>query len=982
MTDWTGKEGTTVQLAEHLVGRDLELDSLADALGNLADGHPAALAITGEPGIGKTRLLAELAARADTHACLVLTGSGSELEHELPFGVFVGALDEYVSALDPRRLELLDEHVRAELAQVFPSLSAYSGTRAPVLQDERYRIHRAVRELLERLASTKPLVLILDDLHWADSGSLELLGALLHRPPAGAVLLALAARPRQISAKFAAAVERAHRSGTLVRLELDALTPEEAFELVGAASTSVFEESGGNPLYLEQLARSLTRTSGTAAVGPTVSVAGIEVPAAVAAALGEELALLSDDVRRVLQGAAVAGDPFEPDLAAAAAGVPEPAVIDALDELLHADLIRPTDVPRRFGFRHPLVRRAVYEATPGGWRLAAHERSAEALAARGAPAAARAHHVEQAGRHGDEAAIAVLHEAGDALAQSSPAGAARWFAAALRLLPASAATTERVALLTSLAGSLAATGQFEGARSALLESLELVPDDDVALRVRLTVSCAGVEQLLGRHAEACERMERTLEALDDPRSPEAVGLMISLALDSMFRPTHGGWRHWLDQALMLAVELENRPLEAAAAAVHSFLCTFESEIAEGHVYRVRAVSLVDAISDDELAARLDGLAMLVAAEAYLERFDDAVAHGDRALAIARATGQGALLPTLVPARWTALWMLGRLAEGAEVLDGAIEAARLSGNNQTLVLLIMNRALTATLQGDLEAALAHATESWELAQGLEGTIAHIWAGFALSNAHLENGDPARAAELLLGAAGGEELELIPGVWRALALEWLTQCWLALGEVDKATRTVAAARVVADGNPLRLGTAWADRALAAVALHNGDSAVAVEAGLRSAEIADEVGAGLEAALARAIAGRALAAAGERDRAAEVLERAVVAFDAHGALRHRDAAERELRKLGRRVQRTARGTAQGDGLASLTERELQVARLVTDRKTNAEIAAELFLSSKTVETHLRHIFGKLGVSSRVQVARVVESAANRDSAGPSAA
>ena len=131
----------------------------------------------------------------------------------------------------------------------------------------------------------------------------------------------------------------------------------------------------------------------------------------------------------------MAGDPFEPELAATAAGTSEAAAIEAVDELLRLDLVRETDVPRRFRFRHPLVRRAVYEATPGGWRLGAHERCAEALAARGASAAARAHHVERSAREGDVGAVAVLREAGEAAVRLAPASAAHWFAAALRLLP-------------------------------------------------------------------------------------------------------------------------------------------------------------------------------------------------------------------------------------------------------------------------------------------------------------------------------------------------------------------------------------------------------------------------------------------------------------------------------------------------------------------------------------------------------------------
>lgn len=177
--------------------------------------------------------------------------------------------------------------------------------------------------------------------------------------------------------------------------------------------------------------------------------------------------------RRVLEGAAVAGDPFEPELAAAAAAIAEDLAISAVDELLQLDLIRPADVPRRFRFRHPLVRRAVYEAVPGGWRLGAHQRCAEALAARGAAPAARAHHIERSAREGDLAAVAVLREAGEAAARLAPASAARWFADALRLLPHTAPSEERVALLLARAGSLAATDRFAESRADLLDCVEI-----------------------------------------------------------------------------------------------------------------------------------------------------------------------------------------------------------------------------------------------------------------------------------------------------------------------------------------------------------------------------------------------------------------------------------------------------------------------------------------------------------------------------
>ena len=167
---------------------------------------------------------------------------------------------------------------------------------------------------------------------------------------------------------------------------------------------------------------------------------------------------------------------------------------------------------------------------------------------------------------------------------------------------------------------------------------------------------------------------------------------------------------------------------------------------------------------------------------------------------------------------------------------------------------------------------------------------------------------------------------------------------------------------------------------MALYSGDTARATERALASADAAQEVGAPIEAALSRTLAGRALAQAGQSDRAVAELQRAAGAFDACGALRYRQSAERELGKLGHRPHRRTRpGRTGGAGIESLTERELQVARLVVDRKTNAQIAAELFLSQKTVETHLRNSFSKVGVTTRVALARAVERADRTGSARP---
>jgi ATP/maltotriose-dependent transcriptional regulator MalT len=958
----------------HFVGRADELGSLERILDELDRGCPGAIEVAGEPGIGKTRLLREVAARAGARGHLVLSGAASEFEHDLPFSVFVDALDEYVAGLEPDWLAVLDDAVQAELAHVFPSLSALAGGQQVAPQHERYRSHRAVRALLEHLARTLPLVLVLDDFHWADSASVELLGALLRRQPAAAVLTAVALRPRQTPERLAITLERAHRSAAVTRVDLGALTPDEARQLLGerfdvARAALLYQDSGGNPFYLEQLARSPARAPQFTSA-PEISLTGLDVPAAVAASLAEEFTLLSDTGRLVLQGAAVAGDPFEPELAAAAAATSEAAGMQAVDELLGLDLIRTTDVPRRFRFRHPLVRRAVYEATAGGWRLGAHERCSEALAARGASAAARAHHVERSARQGDLAAVAVLREAGVATARLAPESAAWWFGGALRLLPQTAPAEDRVELLLARSWALAAAGRFTDSHEAALQAAALVPGQPSPLNTTVATACASVERFLGRYEHAHARLVRALRLLSEPASAERVELLIELTLNEFYRSRFEAMRDWAAPAVSAAKEVGDAALLAAAAVMPAFADAMTGPTQTARSRHDQAAALVDELSDDELSLRPDAAGWLAIAEVYLDLYAEADAHASRALALARASGQGDPLHRLYPVLPRVWYVRGKLAEAAELLDGAIEAGRLVGSPPALAGNLFNRSVVALAAGDLDIALATAEESVQLTRDLDEGFVTAWAAARLAGVLLEAGQPEHAIELLLGRAGGEELTLIPGGWRAYCLELLTRCWLALDRPDEAGRAAALAEVLATAVQLPLAATWAGRAAAAVALDAGDAAPAAERALASADAADTAGAPLEAALSRTIAGRALAATGEKDHAVAELQRAAAALDACGALRYRQSAERELRKLGHHIHRRTRpGTTGRAGVESLTGRELQVAWLVVDRKTNPQIAAELFLSQKTVETHLRNIFHKMDVTTRAALARAVE-------------
>jgi DNA-binding CsgD family transcriptional regulator len=599
-----------------------------------------------------------------------------------------------------------------------------------------------------------------------------------------------------------------------------------------------------------------------------------------------------------------------------------------------------------------------------------HERAAAALAAQGAPAVSRAHHVAQSARQGDSAAAQLLREAGLEVSQRAPTSAAVWLKAAARILPSSTPTGERLELLAALAGVYAATGRLEDSRTVLLSAASLTAPEDVSTRVQLISVCAKIELLLGRRDQAQARLLEALDEVSESNPELGARLMVELASSAFHGADFDGIRDWASRALDIARNHEDRGLTVGALSRLALAEASGGPVSEAQTRCSEAVRLVDAMPDEELAGELDALADLCGAEYQLQRFLQVEPHARRGLALARASGRGDLFPWLSLVLSGVLFSTGRLVAATEMIDGLVEAARLSDNTVGLASALVNSAAVSLMTGDLDGALEAAQEAVALTRGMTPSVVAAWAGGFLGAALLETGQPERAAATLIATGGGDDLPLIPGAFRVSFLEILTRAWLAGGHRAEAERTVDMAEQLARRFDLDISTAGAALARAAVALDAGDARRAAASSLGAAKHADAVGGRVVAGLSRLLAGRALAALGRTEKAVAELEQAASVLEQCGARRHVAEAERELRRLGLPVHhRSPRGRPEGVGVASLTGRELEIARLVLDRRTNPEIAAELFLSIKTVETHMRNIFRKLDANSRVEVARIIE-------------
>ncbi len=951
-----------------LVGRDDEFTALVGALNELSSGISSWVQVTGEPGIGKTRLVAELCSVADERGALVLTGRGAELEADLPFGIIVDAFDDYLGSIDTsRRDELCGSHF-GDLRRIFPALDAHSPpSDHRGAEDGRYPTHRALRFLISRLADRAPLVLVLDDLHWADPASIELVSFLLGHPPDSPVLMVLAWRPGEAPGLAGALVARARdlprTALRLTSLSEDALAVMLGGDLGGTTLRSVFRASGGNPFYAEALAAGARR-------GPSQQFGSAKIPDdgtipdLVAAAVSHEISSVSEVARLLAQGGAVLGGPFDLEVAARCAGVAPHQVAGGLDELVERGIVRPVHSPRRFAFRHPIVRYAVYESASHGWRFGAHARAAVELLERGAPIATTAHHLARSAAPGDLAATVLLMEAAGEVASHAPVSAQAWLDAAYAIVPHRADTVStRIDLLVARARVSCMLGDLRAGRDAFVEVLSLITPDDPRY-VALVAGCAGVEHGLGNFVEARAKLQGALEGVGAISPAAEATLCIELAVSWLYTLDLSKAEAFATRASEVA-EGCDRLLEGTAKALLAFVHASEETPLGNIAARARgseAAVILDDLGDDVVATRLDALYYLGWAERLLERYVASGTHLARAVAVAKAGGGSQwLLPTLIEQAKTAT-LRGQLSVALDVAETAVEMAKISGVGLLVQLALTAEAAALSAAGDNERAIATCAEALSFAAS--GTTYHDANLRRLrAIAYLEGGDETR---FLAELAFDDDTTVRDGMACKL-LEARCRSELAVGRRAEAKGLADKAHQLAIALDLPASAGFAARARARV-IASSEPATAVVAA-RDA-IAAFVGSGalLEGARTRILTAELLARCG---RVREALAECSAAADALASL-GAQGAERQARLLLRRLRRTGSSPSPKGAIAQrfdvLSRRELEIAELVARGRTNRQIAMLLSISENTVESHVGAILAKLDVSGRGAVARAL--------------
>jgi len=937
-----------VSRAEALVGREEELALASAATRELFEGRASVLAIEGEAGIGKTRVAQRIVDDARSRGAAVFSGQAHPFERTRPFGLVCAALGLSRRSPDPRKAAiaalLTGEDAAAHLAA------------AGAIQ---YRVVEQIVELVELSSAQGPVLLVAEDLHWADSASLLAILSVVRQLPLEPVLVVVTTRPSPLPAEVVRFLDDVV-AGNAHTLRLHPLSPDEvavlAGELLGHAPgpalTTMLAKAGGNPLWVVAMLRALADGGMLRREGDGVEPTTFELPTSLDGLVVRRLRHLPAATLELLQITAVLGDAVSLRDVAAVARRPPAEVVAHLRDAFDAQLLDEAD--DRVVFRHQLVHDAIYRHVPLSARRLLHREAAMALMAAGEDRLAVAEHLMLGAERGDDKAVAWLRAAAREAAGQAPLVAVELLRLAEALLP-------------------------DGHREADLVSSELV------------------QALLhaGKVAEASARAEAVLARphVTEVDTPLRLALIGSLALqnraDELIEVVQAS----------LADVTRLRPFEQVPMlAQQSWVQTYTGDPRAGEAASRRALAIAEQAGDD--AMTVWALTALLVAVGRQGRYDEALSHARRAAALADASrdtgslplrpklflglalfdcdlvddaraayraaldeefGSGWWLSDALMADAQASFVLGEWEDAVPGLIAGGQAAAAKGNQLLVSQSLAYQTIISTGRGnlgeanDLAAGMADSLDGEELSYNA-GILA-----FAVAGLKEAQGDARGAYEVLLRCWRFDRARENRYYHRCLA-PGLVRLALALGEREIAAEVAA---VVAVDVPLSPEVpSVRSLALRCQGMVDGD----VEPMIEAVALARTVPLLVEHAGACEDAATLLARGPGHGEAVTLLAEALERYEQAGADAWARRVRMQLRALGMHPAPRGSRDRPAHGWESLTATERAVSRLVAEGLTNGAVARRLYMSPHTVNTHLRHVFAKLDVPNRVALAAVV--------------
>jgi DNA-binding CsgD family transcriptional regulator/tetratricopeptide (TPR) repeat protein len=910
--------------------------------------------IEGEAGIGKTRLLATALQAGRDRGFRVATAKAEEMEQNRPFGVIAAALGCARGAADQRS---------AAIAELISTHDRSDGSTLTVSSDPgmQFRVVDALCDVVESWASEQPLVLGLDDLQWADPASLVTLAAIARSAVGLPVALIGCYRAFPQPPSLLRLLESLE---TVDGAELRRLVPahlgardvrDVVAELVGAtpgpALLEVVAGAAGNPLFVTELLSAIAQDGSLLTVGGRVEASGSAVPTSLQLTILGRLRSLPEEALQLLRAGSLLGSTFSITELATVLDRPVSELTPAVEAVLDSGVVEEQGAFLRF--RHDLLREAVYADLPESLRVALHREAAVRLAAVGTPAPRVADQFSRGATTGDSEAVEWLTRAAREAASTSPETAAQLLQRATGLME----TTDpgRDLLVVEQADNLMAAGRVTEAVATCeaLLSRGARPDADLPARLRLG---AGL-MVNGRPTEALRALDAVAGSAGTSEETVALGLS-EASFARLWLGDFDGAEETAEQAESLARGCDNHRAATGALATRSVVACMRGHLATalelsdgaviaadlspgrvGHAFPVYAsrgwILMEHDRHEDAVRALQSGRQVceelgvrwpLATYQAYLavERFvvgewDDAVAELEAGIALAEDSGVTyAVKPSLSALAMIRLYRNDLVGARRAVRDAEMVADR--GSRLFDYRVLLAEALLLEAAGAIDQAFRVLADRWRLCRDV---------GMAIDF-------PAVGPDLvrLARAAGDTDLA---------------------GEVTTAVEEVAACNDIPwiSGAALRCRGLLSDDLAAAAA--------AVDAYAEGGRL-------LEVALSCEEAAGLAAATGHRETARELMERASGVFEELDASRGVLRVDAGLRGLG--VRRGKRGVRQRpqQGWESLTPTERAVADLVAEGLSNPQIAERLFVSRRTVQTHVAHAFSKLDIGSRAQLAALV--------------